>query len=99
MPTGSIFEDKFAEKGVEVILRAKVTKIEGDGVIYLQGSWSRKILGVDSVVLATGAKANESLWKALENKKMCNVFAVGDCVKAQNAMEAIYEGSKIAREI
>lgn len=93
------FEDKFLEKRVEVILEAKVTKIEEDGVTYIQRGWTRKILGVDSIVLATGAIANDYLWKAIRNKKSVNAFAVGDCVKAGNAMEAIYEGAKIAREI
>ena len=37
--------------------------------------------------------------KLRESRKMANIFPVGDCVKARNAMEAIYEGSKIAREI
>lgn len=93
------FEDKFSEKGVEVLLGAKVTAIDGDGVIYLQKGRVRKILEVDTVVLATGARANDSLWGALRDKKMVNVFAIGDCVKPRNAMEAIFEGSKIAREI
>jgi len=93
------FEDKFLEKRVEVILEAKVTKIEEDGVTYIQRGWTRKILGGDSIVLATGAIANDYLWKAIRNKKSVNAFGVGDCVRARNAMEAIYEGAKIAREI
>ncbi len=93
------FEDKFSGKGVEVLLGAKVTAIEEDGVVYYQKGWTRKLLGVNSVVLATGATANDSLSKMFGKKKGMKAFAIGDCVKAQNAMEAIYEGSKIGREI
>jgi NADH dehydrogenase FAD-containing subunit len=93
------FEDRFAEKGVEVVLGAKVIEIDKEGVIYVQRGWSKKILGVDTVVLATGAVANNSLWKAIKRKKNLAIFTIGDCVKARNAMEAIYEGSKTAREI
>jgi 2,4-dienoyl-CoA reductase-like NADH-dependent reductase (Old Yellow Enzyme family)/thioredoxin reductase len=93
------FEDRFAEKGVDVLLNAKVTEIDGEGVVYLQQGWTKKILRVDTVVLATGAAANNSLWNAIKANKKGRIFSVGDCVKARNAMEAIYEGSKIAREI
>jgi NADPH-dependent glutamate synthase beta subunit-like oxidoreductase len=54
---------------------------------------------IDTVVLATGAVAENSLEKILRNEKGLSVFAAGDCVKARNVMEAIYEGSKIGREI
>jgi len=93
------FEDRFAEKGVDVLLNAKVTAIDQEGVVYLQKGWAKKILGVDTVVLATGAVSNDSLWNAIRAKRKGKIFSVGDCVKARNAMEAIYEASKIAREI
>jgi len=93
------FEDRFAEKGVGVLLNAKVTKIDKEGVIYNQKGWAKKILGVDTVVLATGAVANDSLWDAVRGKKKDKIFAVGDCAKARNAMDAIYEASKIGRKI
>jgi len=93
------FEEKFSEKGVEVLLGARVKRIDEDGVVYAQKGWDRKLMGVDTVVLATGARAEDSLWRAVEGRKGVKAFAVGDCVEARNAMEAIYEGSRIAREI
>jgi len=91
------FEDKFSEKEVEIVLNAKAIEIDEEGVTYIQKGWIKKILKVDSIVIATGAIPNNSLYNSLKRKKM--VFAIGDCVKARNAMEAIFEGSKIAREI
>jgi len=93
------FEDRFAEKGVDILLNAEVTAIDQEGVVYLQKGWTKKVLKVDTVVLATGAVANGSLWNAVKGKKRGKVFPVGDCIKARNALEAIYEGSKTAREI
>jgi 2,4-dienoyl-CoA reductase-like NADH-dependent reductase (Old Yellow Enzyme family)/thioredoxin reductase len=93
------FEDRFAEKGVEILLSARVIEIDKEGVLYNQKGWIKKILRVDSVVLATGVMANNSLWNVIRGKKKAKLFRVGDCMRARNAMEAIYEGSKIAREI
>lgn len=93
------FENKFAEKGIEIQFGAEVKCIDEDGIVYTQKGWTRKLMGIDTVVLATGAVAEDSLEKILRNKKGLSVFAVGDCVKARNVMEAIYEGSKIGREI
>ena len=93
------FETKFAENGIETHFGAEVERIEEDGIIYTQKGWTRKLMGIDTVVLATGAVAENSLEKILRNEKRFSVFAVGDCVKARNAMEAIYEGSRIGREI
>jgi 2,4-dienoyl-CoA reductase-like NADH-dependent reductase (Old Yellow Enzyme family)/thioredoxin reductase len=93
------FEDRFVEKGVDVLLNAKVMAIDREGVIYLQKGWTKKIMKVDTVVLATGATPNNSLWNAVKAKKKGKIFTIGDCVNARNAMEAIYEGSKIAREL
>jgi NADH dehydrogenase FAD-containing subunit len=93
------FENKFAEKGIEIHFGAEVKRIDEEGVVYTQKGWTRKLMGIDTVVLATGAVAENSLEKIFRNKKGLSVFAVGDCVKARNVMEAIYEGSKIGREI
>lgn len=91
------FEDKFKERGVEIHLGAKVTAIDREGVTYIQKGWRKRILNVHTVVLATGATPNDSLRKATRRRK--GVSSVGDCVRPRNAMEAIYEASKIAREL
>ena len=91
------FEDTFAQRGVEIQFGAEIKRIEEEAIVYVQKGWTRKVTGVDTVVLATGAVPDDALMKAVGNKT--KVFSVGDCVAARNAMEAIYEGSKIGREI
>ena len=93
------FENKFAENGIEIHFGAEVERIDEDGIVYTQKGWVKKLMAIDTVVLATGAVAENSLEKIIRNEKRFSLFAVGDCVKARNAMEAIYEGSKIGREI
>jgi len=93
------FENKFAENGIEIHFGAKVERVDEDGIVYIQKGWTRKLMEIDTVVLATGAVAEKSLEEIFRNEKGLSVFAVGDCVKARNVMEAIYEGSKIGREI
>ena len=93
------FENKFAENGIEIHFGAEVERIDEDGIVYTQKGWVKKLMAIDTVVLATGAVAENSLEKIIRNEKRFSLFVVGDCVKARNAMEAIYEGSKIGREI
>jgi len=84
---------------VKVLLDATVTEIGERSVAYLQKGTAREIRDVDTVILAAGARPNDSLWKGLKDGPGRTVFAIGDCTKARNILEAVYEGSKIAREI
>ncbi len=93
------FEERLTKEKVEVLLNATVTEIAENDVIYLHNGHTKKIMKVDTVVLAVGAAPNDFLWRILKGTNRKNVFVIGDCIKARNVLEAIYEGSKIAREI
>jgi hypothetical protein len=56
------------------------------------------IEGVDSVVLATGAKANDELYLALKDE-VANVHRIGDCLAPRKLDHAIYEGELAGREL
>ena len=60
--------------------------------------WSATLEGVDTVVLAVGAKPNKALPEELKGLGV-EVHAIGDCVQPGFAIDAIYAGAKIAREI
>jgi thioredoxin reductase len=51
-----------------------------------------QFLEADTVVLAVGARAEKKLTQEIESK--VEVYAVGDCVQARKALDAIYEGAK-----
>ena len=54
--------------------------------------------GVDTIVLATGAKANDDLYLALKGQAE-NLHRIGDCVAPRKLDHAIYEGELAGREL
>ena len=56
------------------------------------------IEGVDTVVLATGQKANDELYFALKGT-VENLHRIGDCVAPRKLDHAIYEGELAGREL
>ena len=56
------------------------------------------LAGVDTVVLATGPKANDGLYFALKGE-VENLHRIGDCVAPRKLDHAIYEGHLAGREL
>lgn len=82
---------RIAEKGIKSFSGARVQEITSKGVTYEKDGASQ-FLEADTVVLAVGARAEKKLTQELESK--VEVYAVGDCVQARKALDAIYEGAK-----
>jgi hypothetical protein len=55
-------------------------------------------LPADTVVMAVGAKPENNLLAELQ-EIVPEVYAIGDCVQARNAREAISEGAEVGRQI
>lgn len=53
---------------------------------------------VDTVVLATGSRANESLYFSLKGK-VKELHRVGDCVSPRLALDAIFDGYNLGRTL
>ena len=49
------------------------------------------IEGVDTVVMATGYRSENRLYKALKGK-VSELYAIGDCKLPRRALDAIHEG-------
>ncbi|MDW8253878.1 MAG: FAD-dependent oxidoreductase [Chloroflexota bacterium] len=81
------------EAGVELMPLTLVTAIEGTTVRLesVSGKRTRVLTGVDTVVLNTGYRANDSLARALAADGL-PVLAAGDCVAPRRLQLAIYEG-------
>jgi NADPH-dependent 2,4-dienoyl-CoA reductase/sulfur reductase-like enzyme len=86
-------------KGLTYRLNAWAGAIDGDtvAIFNLYTGAQETIEGVDSVVLATGAKANEELYLALKGE-VANVHRIGDCLAPRKLDHAIYEGELAGRE-
>ena len=87
-------------KGLEYRLNAWASGIEGDRVttFNLYTGAPEKLEGVDTVVLATGTKANDDLYLALKDEH-ANVHRIGDCLAPRKLDHAIYEGELAGREL
>jgi 2-enoate reductase len=58
----------------------------------------RIIEGIDTVVMATGYRADNSLYKALKGQ-IKELYAVGDCTLPRRSLDAIHEGYMKAFDI
>jgi len=87
-------------KGLAYRLNCWAAGIEGDRVTIfnLYTGAPETIDGIDTVVLATGAKANEELYLALKDGHT-NVHRIGDCLAPRKLDHAIYEGELAGREL
>ena len=87
-------------KGLVYRLNFWAAGIEGDRVTVfnLYTGASETIDDVDTVVLATGAKASEELYLALKDEH-ANVHRIGDCLAPRKLDHAIYEGELAGREL
>lgn len=91
---------RLLEKGVVFMPLTWIRAISDGAVITYNTFTSQegRIEGVDTVVHAVGSIANDQLYRALKGK-FKEVYAVGDCVTPREVMHAIYEGSKVGREL
>jgi NADPH-dependent 2,4-dienoyl-CoA reductase/sulfur reductase-like enzyme len=88
---------RLKELGVVMITNAKVKEIKGNSVVYEKDE-KKQTLEADSVVLAMGSKPNIALMKMLEGR-VPKLYAIGDAKEPSNVLNAIHEGSQLAREI
>jgi len=87
-------------KGLAYRLNTWASAIESDRVALfnLYTGAAETIESVETVVLATGAKANDGLYLALK-EQIGNVHRIGDCVAPRKLDHAIYEGYLAGREL
>ncbi len=85
-------------KDVEILTDTRVLEITEKNVVVSNSNCGERVLGADTVVIATGFRSNQGLWEALKNT-ISEIYAIGDCVEPRKVMNAIWEGSRIARLI
>jgi len=85
-------------KGVSMLTGVEYEEITEAGVVIRTGEGERKVIEVDTVVLAAGAVPNTELLAALQGKA-ARVFSVGDCAEPRGIREAVEEGYRAGIEI
>ena len=71
-------------------------RLETDGVVVEQEGTEKK-LPVDSLVYAGRMVSHNELSESLKNET--NVFSIGDCVKPDRIMDAVWGAFETVREI
>ena len=67
--------------------------------VYNVVSWQTgTIEDVDTVVLASGGRANDDLYHALEGK-ISALHAIGDCYQPRDIELAVIDGHRVARAV
>lgn len=90
--------DRLLELNVKMTPLHELIAVEEDGVLVRRSDGDIRKIACDGVVLCTKGTAERSLYKALRGK-IEHLHAIGDCWAPRQIEQAIYEGSRIAREI
>jgi 2,4-dienoyl-CoA reductase (NADPH2) len=85
------------ERGVYVYPDSEVVEISEKGVLAVNFG-SPFFLKADTVVLASGFKPEKELLDKLSSL-VPEVYAIGDCVEPQDALEAVNQGAAIGKKI
>jgi NADPH-dependent 2,4-dienoyl-CoA reductase/sulfur reductase-like enzyme len=93
----SLLYQRLKELGVVTIINAKVEELRDGSVVY-EKDGEKQTIEANSVVLALGSKPNTSLINTLKSP-VSELHAIGNAKEPGNALEAIHEGSRLAREV
>lgn len=83
---------------LHILTDTKVIGLEKDAVVVEKNKEAQRLEGIETVILAVGAASNQQLGNEV-NSLIDEVYTIGDARTPDDATEAIYEGSKAAREI
>lgn len=91
---------ELAKANVNVLVNRKLREIHDKGVAIDHLNQLEEILG-DAVVIAMGAKPERTLLQELDEiiPELEGFYIAGDSIEPRNALEAIHDGAKIARDI
>jgi len=84
--------------GVRFVSKAKVIKIDKDGVLA-DVNGKEEFFPAQTVVIAMGAKPNNKLEEILKSKNDIKYFVIGDAKRPSNITNAIRDGYNVAMEI
>ncbi len=100
MPYGphKFLKERFSNYGVREITNATVTEMYEDGISYKQNGDLKELRGFDTIVLASGVKAGNSLEEKFKGK-VKELYVIGDAKKPGMVIDAVEAGARIALQI
>ena len=87
-----------ADKGVIMMVDVKYEEITDKGLTITTKEGKRQTIEADTIVTAMPLLPNDELLKNLEGSAP-EVYAIGDCVEPKMIIDAIADGSRIARVV
>jgi len=96
--TREFLMERLGRYRVKIRVDAKVKEILDDGVVLSTNGGEESIRGVDTIVLAMGAKSVDDLSNQISDK-VAEIYVIGDALKPRQAIEAIAEGAEVGRRI
>jgi 2,4-dienoyl-CoA reductase-like NADH-dependent reductase (Old Yellow Enzyme family)/NADPH-dependent 2,4-dienoyl-CoA reductase/sulfur reductase-like enzyme len=97
-PRRSWLIQRLRAKGVDIVTGAKVVEVTKDGVKYVRDGASKVLRGMDTIVLAVGARPERTLEHELQGLAI-PCFTIGDAKAPRKAVEAIAEGCAVGRAL
>lgn len=94
----TLLMQRLGEKGVTILNSSVVKEIVDDGVVITREGNEEVLHDMNHIVLARGVKSVDTLSKKIK-EHVAEVYVIGDAKEPREALEAIAEGSQIAREI
>ena len=86
---------RLKEYGVQIETETSVIEFLEDGAMVNKNGKKSKLEGFDTIVLALGTKSVNYLKGQLE-KKITELYVIGDALEPRKAIEAIEEGARVA---
>jgi NAD(H)-dependent 7beta-hydroxy-3-oxo-delta4-cholenoic acid oxidoreductase len=90
--------ERLREKDVRFITRATTKEILDDAVLLDKDGQEISISGLDSIIIARGAKSADELSGKIRDE-VAEVYVIGDAKTPRKALEAITEGAQVGRLI
>jgi len=84
---------KLEDYNVRLLTNTFAKEIKADGVL-IERKGAQEFIEADSIVIAVGSTAQKSLEDELK-EFVRELYAVGDCIKPGNILDAVHEGYKV----
>jgi len=83
--------DGLRSKNVALLVSTKCEEITEDGVRVTTAEGREETIAADTVVIAVGYKANDELFKALQDS-VAEIYCIGDSSRPRRILDAVSEG-------
>lgn len=97
-PVKHFLLQRLSDYGVQIETETSVVGFLDDGAIVSKNGKKSKLKGFDTIVLALGTKSVNYLKEKLE-KKISELYVIGDALDPRQAIDAIEEGARVALKI